>query len=305
MAFEPQLVAIPLYLGQMALEGIEIRRERRDERRTETGAQILGYERRDTTTSLAMGIGSVIVGVIFAGVALAWAMFFYSHRVVDLGGVADGSSGIWAAIAAWMFLVLLDDFCYYWFHRAHHRLRFFWACHVSHHSSQRYNLSTALRQPWLGILTGLIFYIPVFLLGFTPAQWAIVHGCNLIYQFWIHTEAIGTMWKPFEAVFNTPSHHRVHHGANAEYLDKNYGGILIVFDRWFRTFEAESATVTYGLTHNISSFNPFYVAFHEYGAWIRDLVHSRSWRERWGVTFGPPGWSIDATAPARAGVTTS
>lgn len=291
MEFDPSLVAIPLYLGLIGLEALEVRRERKQEAATGIAPHMLGYERRDTLASLGMGIGSVLIGAALAGIVLFVDFAVYDHRQVDLGSVASGAAGLGPAVAAWGLLVLLDDFLYYWFHRAHHRLRFFWACHVSHHSSQRYNLSTALRQPWQEALTGMVFYLPIFFLGFTPAQWAIVHGCNLIYQFWIHTEAIGTMWRPYEAVFNTPSHHRVHHGSNRQYLDKNYGGILIVFDRAFGTFEPEVERVTYGLTHNISSYNPFYIAFHEYVSWAKDLASARSWRQRWGVTFGPPGWT--------------
>jgi sterol desaturase/sphingolipid hydroxylase (fatty acid hydroxylase superfamily) len=290
MAIQPQVVAIPLYLGLMALELVEVRRERKEQERTGEPARMLGYERRDTATSLTMGIGSLVVGAIFAAVSLAFDLFVYEHRIVDLGSLADGSSGIAVAIAAWVLLVVLDDLCYYWFHRVHHESRFFWAAHVTHHSSQRYNLSTALRQSWTP-LTSLPFYIPVFLLGFTPVQWAFVHGINLVYQFWIHTEAIDRLPRPVEAVLNTPSHHRVHHGSNPQYLDRNYGGILIVWDRLFGTFEPERERVRYGLTKNIDSYNPFYVAYHEFVAIGRDVARAGTWRERWQLAFGRPGWA--------------
>lgn len=290
MAFSPTVVAIPLYLGLMALEAVEIRRERREAERAGTAPSLLGYERKDTATSLTMGIGSLVVGAIFAGVALVFDLWFYDRRVVDLGSYAEGAGGVGLAIAAWALLVVLDDLCYYWFHRVHHVSRFFWAAHVTHHSSQHYNLSTALRQSWTP-LTSLPFYIPVFLLGFTPVQWALVHGFNLIYQFWIHTEAIDRLWRPVEAVMNTPSHHRVHHGSNQQYLDKNYGGILIVWDRLFRTFEPEVERPTYGLTTNITSHNPFYVAYHEFVAIGRDAWAARGLRARWHVVFGKPGWA--------------
>lgn len=290
MELDPQIIAIPLFVLLMALELLELRRERRDDRARGVAPRALGYEPKDTATSLSMGIGSVIIGLAMTGLVLLVAIAVYDHRVLDLGAVAGGSAGLGPAVAAWSLLVLLDDFLYYWMHRAHHRIRFLWACHVQHHSSQRYNLSTALRQPWQESLAGLVFYLPLFLIGFTPAQWAFVHGLNLIYQFWIHTETVGTMWRPIELVLNTPSHHRVHHGSNRQYLDRNYGGVLIVFDRWFGTFEPERERVVYGLTHNITTHNPFRVAFHEYYAWCRDLAAARSWRERWGVTAGPPGW---------------
>lgn len=290
MDLSPQIVALPFFVLLMALELLELRRERRDAAARGVPSRALGYERKDTATSVSMGIGSVIIGLALTGLVLLIDFAVYEHRVLDLGSVAGGSSGIWAAVAAWVLLVLLDDFLYYWMHRANHRMRFFWACHVQHHSSQRFNLSTALRQPWQESVAGLIFFLPLFFIGFTPAQWAIAHGINLIYQFWLHTEAVGTMWRPIELVLNTPSHHRVHHGSNAQYIDKNYGGMLIVFDRWFGTFEPEVERVVYGLIHNINTHNPFRVAFHEYYEWCRDLASSRSWRERWGVTFGAPGW---------------
>jgi sterol desaturase/sphingolipid hydroxylase (fatty acid hydroxylase superfamily) len=295
MALSPQVVAIPLYLGLMALELVEVRRERREEAERGLPPRMIGYEPKDTATSLTMGIGSLVVGAIFAGIALAFDFWVYDHRVVDLGSVAGGASGVALAAAAWVLLLLLDDLCYYWFHRVHHESRFFWAAHVTHHSSQKYNLSTALRQSWTP-LTSLPFYIPVFLLGFTPAQWAFVHGLNLVYQFWIHTEAIDRMWRPFELVMNTPSHHRVHHGSNPQYLDRNYGGILIVWDRWFGTFEPEVERVRYGLTRNIASYNPFYVAYHEFVAIGRDVGSATSWSDRWRFVFANPGWAYSRKA---------
>lgn len=290
MALAPQVVAIPLYLGLMALELVEVRREKRDAERAGTAPHLVGYTAKDTATSLTMGIGSLVWGAVFATVSLAFDFFFYDRRLLDLGAYANGAAGVGAAIAAWALLVVLDDFCYYWFHRVHHESRFFWAAHVTHHSSQKYNLSTALRQSWIP-LTSLPFYIPVFLLGFSPVQWAFVHGINLVYQFWIHTEAIDKMWRWFEAVFNTPSHHRVHHGSNPQYLDKNYAGIFIVWDRMFRTFEPEVERVRYGLTKNIDSYNPIYVAYHELVAIVRDVARARTWRARWNLAFGSPGWT--------------
>jgi sterol desaturase/sphingolipid hydroxylase (fatty acid hydroxylase superfamily) len=145
-------------------------------------------------------------------------------------------------------------------------------------------------------MTGLLFYVPVFLLGFEPWQWALVHGANLLYQFWIHTERIDRLG-PLEWVLNTPSHHRVHHGTNPQYLDKNYGGILIVFDRVFGTFEPEREPVVYGLTKNIASYNPVYVAWHEFAAIARDVRDAASWRHRLRYVFAHPGWA-PRTAPA-------
>jgi sterol desaturase/sphingolipid hydroxylase (fatty acid hydroxylase superfamily) len=192
------------------------------------------------------------------------------------------------------------DFMYYWDHRAGHEVRLLWAAHVVHHSSQHYNLSTALRQTWTGEYT-FLFFIPVVLAG-VPVEIALAAwSVNLLYQFWIHTEAIDRMRGWFEYVFNTPSHHRVHHGSQSQYLDRNYGGVLIVWDRLFRSFEPEGERVVYGLTKNIDTYNPFKVATHELFALARDVRGARSWRDRAGYLLHGPGWAPSA-APAAVAV---
>jgi sterol desaturase/sphingolipid hydroxylase (fatty acid hydroxylase superfamily) len=195
----------------------------------------------------------------------------------------------------WAAAFVVEDFTYYWFHRCSHDVRILWAAHVNHHSSESYNLSTALRQSWTTPFTTLLFYWPLPLLGFHPYMIFIATSASLLYQFWIHTECIDRLG-PFERVFNTPSHHRVHHGSNLEYLDRNHGGILILWDRWFGTFEPEVATVKYGLTKNIDSFNPLRIAFHEFAAIARDVRAASDWRARFGYVFGPPGWSHDGSS---------
>jgi sterol desaturase/sphingolipid hydroxylase (fatty acid hydroxylase superfamily) len=275
------VVAIPLYVLTMSLEVFAHWRRPRAEQR--------GYSAADSRTSLVMGLGSLVIGAAVAGIQLAFLTFFAQFAVLDLGqAFATGSVVVMAA--AFLALFLLDDFCYYWFHRVHHESRFFWAAHVTHHSSQYYNLSTALRQSWTP-LTSWIFYVPVMLVGFTPAQWAFMHALNLLYQYWIHTERIDRLPAWFEFVFNTPSHHRVHHGANPAYLDSNYGGILIIFDRTFGSFVAEREQVVYGLTKNIRTFNPVKVAWHEFYDIGRDLRRASGWRARWLCVFGQPGWT--------------
>jgi sterol desaturase/sphingolipid hydroxylase (fatty acid hydroxylase superfamily) len=275
---DPKVVAIPLYLGLMAIEFAATKlRPRAGDR---------GYDGRDSATSIIMGLGSLAIGALYGVVQLAVFSWVGQFAVADLGAVAD-DSGTSGWLASWALLFLLVDFCYYWFHRLHHEVRFFWAAHVTHHSSQYYNLSTAVRQSWTPV-TATVFYLPIFLLGFQPWQFAFAYGWNLIYQFWIHTERIGKMPRWFEFVFNTPSHHRVHHGSDNVYLDKNYGGILILFDRLFGSFQAEAARPVYGLTKNINSYNPVYVAWHEFAAIGRDLRRASGWRERWVLTFGRP-----------------
>lgn len=244
------------------------------------------YCPRDTLTSLMLGFGSTIAGVLGAGMVLAMAMWVYQFRLFDIS-------------YAWYWFVLafvVDDLAYYVFHRSAHRVRWFWASHVIHHSSQHYNLSTALRQTWTGFFSlAFIFRLPLFLIGFPPAMVFFVAGVNLVYQFWIHTETIGRMPRWFEAVMNTPSHHRVHHATNARYLDRNYAGVFIVWDRMFGTFEPErdDDRPRYGIVHNLPDFSIIRAAFHEWWGIARDIWNAPNWHARIGYMFGPPGWSHD------------
>jgi sterol desaturase/sphingolipid hydroxylase (fatty acid hydroxylase superfamily) len=190
---------------------------------------------------------------------------------------------------AWAALFFADELAYYWYHRLSHTVRLFWASHVVHHSSQHYNLSTALRQPWTP-MTYFIFWIPLAVLGFPPWMILLEQSISLVFQFFIHTERVKRLPRPIEWAFNTPSHHRGHHGANEIYLDKNYGGILIVWDRLFGTFQPETERVVYGLTTNLETFNPVTVATHEWVAMIGDVRRARGWRDRFGYVFRGPGW---------------
>jgi sterol desaturase/sphingolipid hydroxylase (fatty acid hydroxylase superfamily) len=196
-------------------------------------------------------------------------------------------SEIAAAIFGW-------DFIYYWNHRFMHESRFMWAIHVVHHSSERYNLSTALRQPVADALGTFVPYSLLSLLGVRPALIAQARGINLLYQYWIHTDSIRSLG-PFEEVVNTPSHHRVHHAIEAEYLDRNYGGVLIIWDKMFGTFAAErdGAPRTYGLVRQVDTLNPVKIAFAEWAALIHDLRGARTWKARLHYMFGAPGWRPD------------
>lgn len=274
---DPVTLAIPAFVGLIVLEMLLVRA-------TGRGA----YEPRDTFTSLALGFGSTVSGLIFGGAILALGVWLYRFRLFDIG---------WSWWA-WGLCFVLDDFAYYWFHRTAHRVRWFWASHVIHHSSQHYNLSTALRQTWTGpISLAFVFRLPLFLAGFPPAMILFCGGLNLIYQFWIHTEMVDRLPRWFEAVMNTPSHHRVHHATNPRYLDANYAGVFIVWDRLFGSFVPERADdpCRYGIVRNLGTFNPFVAAFHEWIGIARDLAHAGSWRERWGYVAGPPGWSPDGS----------
>lgn len=246
------------------------------------------YETRDTAASLIMGMGSEIIPR-FGGLALLGSIwtFAYQFRLFDI------PNAFWALALCFV----LDDLRYYWLHRIAHERRFFWATHIVHHSSQHYNLSTALRQTWTGtVINGLIFKTPLVLLGFHPAMLAFVFGINLIYQFWIHTEMIGRMG-PFEILFNTPSHHRVHHATNPKYLDANYAGVFIIWDKMFGTFvpEDDAEIPRYGIVKNLGSFNPLVIAFNEWIGIVKDLASARSMRDVLGYLFGPPGWSPDGS----------
>jgi len=177
-------------------------------------------------------------------------------------------------------------------------VRWLWADHVNHHSSQHYNLSTALRQSWGGPLTpGLVFRAPLVLLGFPIPMIAFVRGLNLVYQFWIHTEVIGRFPRFIEAMMNTPSHHRVHHATNPAYLDSNYAGVFIVWDRMFGTFVAERADdrPRYGIVRNLATFNVLKIAAHEWIGLFSDIARAKNLREAFCYIFAPPGWSSDGS----------
>jgi sterol desaturase/sphingolipid hydroxylase (fatty acid hydroxylase superfamily) len=248
--------------------------------------------RRDRRRSLARaarrvaGVGGV-AAVIAGGVAVTSTLAtrttgerMWKRRLLDLG---SGPVTLAAAVVGW-------DFIYYWNHRFMHESRYMWAIHVVHHSSERYNLSTALRQPVADMLGTFLPYSAMALVGVSPALIAQARGINLLYQYWIHTDAIDRLG-PFEEVFNTASHHRVHHGSNPQYLDRNHGSILIVWDRLFGTFEREDEPVVYGLTKDIKTFNPIRVATHEHVAMLRDVSRAETWSDRVGHVVRGPGWS--------------
>ena len=189
----------------------------------------------------------------------------------------------------WVAAVLLADFTYYWMHRLEHEIRILWAHHSVHHSSPEFNMTTALRLSWVEGLVEWIFLIPMVLIGFDVFQVVVAISIVATYQTWIHTTKIGRLgW--LDRVFNTPSTHRVHHGSNAGCLDRNYGGILILWDRLFGTYKAETDDIVYGITKPLRSSNPLTINFHEYGAIIRDVWRAGTWANRLGYLFGRPGW---------------
>lgn len=238
---KPTIIAIPIFALLIAIETyFSVRKEN-------------NYDNKDVWTNIALGFGSVAWGALFG---LVTSIFYIG--IYDVSPYKMPLDTWWS----WTILLFIDDFLYYWFHRFSHEVRFLWNFHVVHHSSNQYNLSVAVRQSWFSPIAHWIFYLPAALLGFPLWAFTTMHGINLIYQFWIHTKTIKKMPRLFEFIFNTPSHHRVHHGVNEQYLDKNYAGIFIVWDRIFGTFVEESEEVRYGIIKPLGSYNWFWINTH-------------------------------------------
>jgi sterol desaturase/sphingolipid hydroxylase (fatty acid hydroxylase superfamily) len=245
------------------------------------------YEFKDAGTSIIMGLGNVFLGIFTKAMVLTIFLFIYKYRVFTI------SFSWWV----WILILFAEDFTYYWFHRISHESRLFWASHVVHHSSKKYNLSTALRQTWSGSFYSFVFWIPLILIGFHPVMVIVQMSISLIYQYWIHTELIKKMPKWFEAIFNTPSHHRVHHATNPQYLDRNHAGVFIIWDKIFGTFEAEVEKPVYGLVKNIDTYNPIKIAFTEWYHMLTDFFTSKtSIINRFKYLIKPPGWKHDGTS---------
>ena len=276
--------AIPFFVLLLVLEYLSFRQVRAE------NEGLIGYDPRDTRTSLTMGLGNVAINFVWKFAVLAAYVAIYELTPLRL------DPGDWWV---WVLLFFADDLSYYWFHRISHESRGFWASHVVHHSSQHYNLSTALRQTWVP-MTYFPFWLWMPAVGFEPWMVLLAQAWSLIYQFWIHTERIRRLPIWFEAIFNTPSHHRVHHGVNDQYLDRNYGGILIIWDRLFGTYEPEGERVRYGLTTQLRSYRPIQVAFHEYIAMWHDIRRAPRIRDKLGVVFRGPGWRPSGVAETEA-----
>ncbi|MGA8257807.1 MAG: sterol desaturase family protein [Nocardioides sp.] len=243
---------------------------------------VRGYARRDSRASLLMGAGSLVSTTIFK----VGSFFVFTAAFVHLAPWELPTDTWWY----WVVLVLGLDLLFYANHRFVHRVNVGWAAHQAHHSSEHMNYTTALRQKWNPWFE-LIFWMPLPLLGFAPWTIYLAFAFNLIYQFWVHTELIDRMWRPIEWVFNTPSHHRVHHGSNPEYLDANYAGILIIWDRMFGTFVPERHRPRYGLTKPVGTFDVWELEMGYYAQLWRDVRATPRWRDKLGYLFGPPGWT--------------
>lgn len=251
---------------------------------------VTGYAFKDARASLSMGVGSLFFLTIFKLVTFFGftALYVYvAPHVTPWGQLHPNTT--WEWIGYWLLVTLGLDFGYYWHHRFSHRVRIAWAGHQAHHSSEYMNFGTALRQKWNPWFE-FFFWLPLPILGFSPASMYAAFGINLIFQFFVHTELVDKLWRPIEAVFNTPAHHRVHHGSDPEYLDKNYAGIFIIWDKLFGTFQAEKQRPTYGLTYPVNTYNLLKLQYGMYGDIIRDVRATNGLRNKLGYVFGPPGW---------------
>jgi alkylglycerol monooxygenase len=242
--------------------------------------QLRLYRLSDAITNISCGIGQQLTGIIFK--TAMFYSYFWLYENIRLASIPV--TWYW-----WIILFIGVDFCYYWFHRLSHEINAIWATHVVHHQSEEYNLTVALRQSWFQGFFSSLFYLPLAIIGFDPLTTVTVIAFNTLYQFWIHTELIKTMgW--FEWIFNTPSHHRVHHGTNPEYIDKNHAGTLIIWDRIFGTFQKEEAKVVYGITTPLKSWNPLWANLHYW----RDLFiisqQANKFHDKIKVFFATPGW---------------
>lgn len=272
VTFMPDLIqlAVPAFILLLVAEAAASAWMRRDL-----------YDLRDTAASITMGLGNLGVELITKVIQFAALTFLHKFAIFPIG------YRWWA----WALLFFGDEISYYWFHRASHECRLFWASHVVHHSSEHYNLSTALRQTWTGSFMSFIFWLWLPVIGFPPVMIMTMKAISLLYQFWIHTELVRSMG-PFERVLNTPSHHRVHHGANPKYIDRNHGGTLIIWDKLFGTYEPEDPAdpPRYGLTTNIHTYNPARIAFHEWIEMMQDVRMAPGWKNKLRYIFGRPGW---------------
>lgn len=285
---DPVIFAVPFFLLLLSLEWFAARKlEQYDAEQVPVGA----YRTPDAWASISMGLVSMATTAGWKFIALLGYAAIYTY-------VAPWhlSPSRWYT---WVIALVGVDLLYYTYHRIAHRIRLFWATHQAHHSSRYFNFATALRQKWNN--SGeILMWTPLPLLGIPPWMVFASFSVSLVYQFWVHTERIDKLPRAIEFLFNTPSHHRVHHGMDPEYLDKNYGGILIIWDRMFGSFAPERFRPHYGLTKPVDTFNILTLQFHEYASIIADVRRATRWRDRLGYIFGPPGWQPAAPAAAVA-----
>ncbi len=268
----PTVIAIPIFALLITAEALWSAYKSREDY----------TDRRDTWTNIFLGIGSVATNAVLGlGIGI---LYLAAYELAPYKFPAD-------AWWTWAALFFVDDLAYYVFHRVSHESRLFWNFHVVHHSSEQYNLSVAVRQSWFSGILHWIFYAPIMLLGFAPWMFAVMHGMNLIYQFWIHTKVVRSLG-PLEYVLNTPSHHRVHHAVNETYLDRNYGGVLIIWDRLFDSFTRETEAPRYGITKPLRSYNPLWINTHAWAEMWQAIKRQPTLKQKLRCVFGSPNMDL-------------
>ena len=268
---DPTVFAIPVFIALIIIEVV-----------INAKKNLNLYKVKDSAANITMGLGSVVIGLLTKTFAFFVFLWIYQFRLFEIPNT-------WWM---WGLLLLADDVTFYWYHRLAHQIRFFWAAHVQHHSSEHMNFSVALRQSWGEPFIKFLFWIWLPFIGFNPIYILTMQAISLVYQFFPHTKLVGKLG-PIEWIFNTPSHHRVHHATQVQYLDKNHAGILIIWDRIFGTFQKEIESPTYGLTININSFSPLKIASHEYISLWQDMRRSKKLSDKIKYLINPPGWSHD------------
>ena len=238
------------------------------------------YRKNDTLCTIGLLTGNILMVFLVKGITLAIHIYLYQYRILDLSSLIP----IWMM---WILAFVLIDLVFYFYHRVSHRSRFLWAVHMSHHSSEEMNFAVSFRQAWLGPISKIPFFIFLPIVGIDPTIIAIAGVISTLWGIVGHTQIIKNLG-PFEYIFNTPSHHRVHHGSNKQYIDKNYGNLLIVWDRMFGTFELEKESVKYGLVKNVKTFNPVKITFMEWSNILKDIKNSNNIKESLYLFFGPP-----------------
>ena len=264
-------VGVPIILGLIFLEVI-----------VSAFKKYKFYKLGDTGGTLGLLAGNVFVSLITQGLTLGLYFYLYQFR---LGTINE----LFAPWIIWLITFLSIDLIFYWYHRASHRVRFLWAIHMNHHSSTEMNFFVAFRQAWFGPISKTPFFMVMPLIGFDPSITVVVALCSRLWGVVGHTQWIGKLgW--LDGIFNTPSTHRVHHGTNPEYIDSNYGNLLIVWDRLFGTYVKEEAQVVFGLVNNVETNNPIKITFYTWSAMITDVKSAQSFDEVMGYIFGPPDW---------------
>ncbi len=238
------------------------------------------YKNKDTLCTSGLVVGNILMSLTIKGASLALHFYLYQFRIFDI----SNSIPVWLL---WVLTFVLIDFVFYIYHRCSHKIRFLWAIHMSHHSSEEMNFGVSLRQAWLGPVSKIPFFAILPLIGFDPTVIAVAGVISTLWGVVGHTQMVGKLG-PLEWILNTPSHHRVHHGSNPEYIDKNYGNLLIIWDRLFGTFEPEKAKVTYGLVNNVNTFNPIKITLMDWQAMLREIKEKEKVSEKIKIFFGAP-----------------